>query len=262
MNMNKRRTRITVIVTMVIYLTSNALSAQDDPNQPVVKEKKVQVLVWAGSSNYAMDDFNSKLSSEGNKKINHGLNAGLELRLALSDVVVTKPPFKFNMEDFRVTIGIDYLEAGSKTTHATTVVNWELPVVGFYIMPEMTDFLKLSERPGGEGWSINLRPIGVGYYMLGEFLDAGLTVSDRPGRLAVSGTTIGILSQINLGYTSDKYKFFVSAGYRKLDFTDVSQIAEGGFTATASGGLISPGTLPETLDYSGLMIKMGLGMRF
>ena len=54
-------------------------------------------------------------------------------------------------------------------------VNWQLPLCGVYISP------RLSFRRGAI--SINLRPIGIGYYTLGQVpMNAELVISDRPDR--------------------------------------------------------------------------------
>jgi hypothetical protein len=110
----------------------------------------------------------------------------------------------------------------------------------------------------GKGWDLRLRPVGVGYYTLGKYIDAELDVSDSPGYLKVEDETIGIMSQIGLKYVNEEETFeaFVESGYRWLKFTSVMREPKGGF----AGG--SPSTMPEDLDYSGFIIKAGLLIKF
>lgn len=211
--------------------------------------------LWIGYNWYKMEDFNDKLSSEGNKTIDAGVNLGIEadvVDLPLSSLIPQLPG------SIKVPLGIEYLSASSKTTHTaaggSATVNWELPVVGVYIAPTIS----FSEKPK---W-LYLRPVGVGYYTLGRVLDAKLTVTDRPGRLEVSGESIGILSQIGMKHSWNGFTVFVEGGYRWLKFTDVSQEPKDGFTVTPGGPFVQPGNLPQTLDYSGFVIKGGVGIQF
>lgn len=107
-----------------------------------------------------------------------------------------------------------------------------------------------------------MRPIGVGYYWLGEFTDAKLTVTDCTGSLGVSDATIGIKSEIGIKYSNEKFELFADGGYRWLKFTDVSQQPEGGFVVSPGGPLVQLGNLPETFDYSGFIIKAGVSIKF
>lgn len=175
----------------------------------VSAQEKYELLVWVGYHHYKMEDFNKKLSDEKNNTINEGLNAGVELPLVdfLMNFIVKKwlglvLPLKFP-------IGIEYLEAHSKTVHTSTdgsaTVNWTLPIIGFYIAPtiekELYEIKSLNAK-----LNFLLRPIGVGYYTLGKIMDAKLTVTDRPGSLHVYGETVGICSRIGVKLLEKKQK--------------------------------------------------------
>lgn len=244
------------IIFMVIFclLGLNSLVFAEEPQQKQdenLKRLERYLKIWAGYNWYKMGDFNNKLRSEGNETIDGGVNVGIEVNMV--DLPIPKL-----FISIKTPLGIEYLGASSKTTHTGAggfaTVNWELPVVGVYIAPEISFFEKST-------W-LYLRPIGVGYYNLGDIADAKLTVTDRPGRLEVSGNSVGILSQIGMKYSKNTFTIFVEGGYRLLKFTDVSQQPKDGFTVTPSGPLVQPGNLPQTLDYSGFIVKAGVGIQF
>jgi hypothetical protein len=217
------------------------------------KDDKSNISAWIGYQNYKMNQFNNKLSSEGNDTIDGGLNAGLEFSWGKQQIPIKG---KNIVLPLNFPVGIEYLEAKSKTAHAgiggQTTVNWELPVVGIYFAPQISLLEKSDASENRKGFELKLRPIGIGYYMLGEIMDAKLTVSDRSGCLEVSGDTIGSMSQIGLKYMKKNIEVFLEYGYRWLKFTDVERAPRGGFSN------YPPSNLPETLDYSGFMIKVGV----
>ena len=210
--------------------------------------RAVQAAAWVGYSSYAMKDFDRKLSVEGNAAINGGLNAGVEVSVAALG--------KGKGLEINIPMGVEFLTASSKTTHSaaegSATVNWSLPVVGFYIGPRIV----FGKKPGAVFY---LRPVAAGFYDLGNFIKAKLTVSDRPGSLGVSSTTVGVTSVVGGGYRDEGgvLRFFIEGGYRILKFTDVSQSPRGGFASLAGGAAIQPGNLRETLDYSGFVVRMG-----
>lgn len=214
-----------------------------------VRPKRFRLFIGYGS--YSLDDFNDKMRAEGNEEISGGLNVGLEFfsEIELKVPVAGEPTF------FLPTIGVEYLEASSTTSHPSgsgrTTVDWELAVLGFYVAPEFA----LKAYP----W-LYLRPVGVGYYTLGQLLDAGLTVSDRPGELEVSGTTVGGFGEIGFKWKSDGVALSLLGGYRILNFTDVTRKPTDGFTAVPGGPSIAPSALPEDLDFSGPFLKLGLSL--
>lgn len=244
------------IVLGFMVSTTTATFAQGEmaisPEQP--KDQKYDTKVWVGYNSYEMEDFNNKLSREGNEIIDGGINAGLEV----SVVKVSIPGPGGLSIPLKIPLGIEYLNASSKTTHTGpggfATVNWDIPVIGFFIAPTIT----LEEAE----W-FYIRPVGVGYYLLGDLLDADLTVTDRPGRLDVSADTVGLLFQAGIKYAFDNNPtVFLETGYRWLEFTDVSLSPKDGFTVTPGGPFVQPGNLPDTLDYSGFVVKVGVGWEF
>lgn len=242
---------------------SGELKLIDESDEEEAKSKW-KINVWAGYNFYKMNEFNAKLSSENNKTIDGGLNIGLEFipkkfTIDLSELMGNIPVVKIIAPSVELPtnfpIGFEYLEAKSRTIHGgTTTVNWELPVTGIYFSPEIV-FPRKAEK--SEGLSLKLRPLGVGYYTLGGLMDAKLTLTGEPGHLKVSGDAIGITAQAKIEYKQEDFEVFVEGGYRWLKFTDVLREPKGGF---ASGAPAS--ALPETLDYSGFVIKAGIAWRF
>lgn len=247
--------KIEVTITESKKVSSETKAKNDKQDKDSDKEK-IPVSVWVGYGYYAMNDFNRKLSGEGNDNIDGGINLGIEF--APKGIKVGA----FGLEFSPFPIGVEYLEASSETTHtnggASTTVDWELPVIGFYFWPEV----HCCELPEGllgyKGLGLRLRPIGVGYYTLGKLMDAELDISGAPGHLEVEDETIGFMSQIGIKYVNEDetQEVFVEGGYRWLTFTSVMREPKGGF----AGG--SPSTMPEDLDYSGFIIKAGVLKRF
>jgi len=148
------------------------------------------------------------------------------------------------------------LEANSGTTHASgptgsSNVDWELPVLGLFIAPEFT--FQKDHR-------LYLRPVGVGYYTIGRIVEAKLTVSDRPGHLEISGSTVGASSRVGLRLSGKNTQLSVELGYRYLRFTNLTRTPRSGFTSVPGGSLTQPSSLPETLDYSGLNLTISLSL--
>lgn len=264
--------KISVVVLMMfaVLFLSYPVFGKEDPKKEEANNKKVEkkedqktVRLWIGYSWYNMKDFNDKLSRENNNTIDGGVNIGLELSPGEVEIPPTIPLIGGRSKILPM-IGFEYLGASSKTTHTgvggSATVNWDLPVIGIYLAPD----IEFSEKP----LRFYLRPIGVGYYTLGKLTDAKLTVSDRSGSLEVSDETVGITSQIGMKYIKkdkkevEEFEIFIEGGYRWLKFTDVSQEPKGGFRVTPGGPLVQPGNLPESLDYSGFIIKVGIGVKF
>ena len=80
----------------------------------------------------------------------------------------------------------------------------------------------------------------------------------------VSSDTVGVFSMAGVRYVNQDSGFtlFSELGYRRLRFTDVSLEPRDGFTIMPGAGLAQPGNLPQTLDYSGLVFKFGVGVSF
>lgn len=260
-----RKIPLIVLMVLALLLLSYPVLGQEDSKKGELKEKepkneevrKKKLRLWIGNSWYNMQDFNAKLSSENNNTIDSGVNVSLEFspgEFTIPGVI----PLIGGTHKIWPMIGFEYLEASSKTTHTavsgSATVNWDLPVIGIYFAPDIY-FFKESQ------W-LHLRPIGAGYYALGKLTDAKLTVSDRPGSLKVSDGTVGISSQIGVKYAKNEFEVFIEGGYRWLKFTDISQKPKGGFTVTSGGPLVQPGNLPESLDYSGFVIKAGASIKF
>ena len=266
--MIKKNVSLIVLIILTVLFLSDPVHGKEDPknsapdkkkDKTVSEKKENRLSGWVGYNWYEMNDFNAKLSRENNKTIDGGFNAGVEFTLSevttslssipgIGKIIVKLPP--------DLAIGIEYLEAGSKTSHGgpsgDTTVNWELPVVGTYASLEWPE-IKLF---GESDWRCKWRPIGIGYYKLGDILDAQLTVSDCPGHLKVSDDSIGITSQIGIKYLRNNFEAFVEGGYRYLRFTDVLREPEGGFSPNSAS------IMPETLDYSGFIIKAGICIKF
>lgn len=234
-------------MSLFIFFGINSIGIAQESEKK--NETKNFLKIWIGYNAYKMNDFNKKLSNENNKPIKSGMNIGIELNVIDFSIaksgVHLKAPF-----------GIEYLDASSLTTHSyeggSVTVEWKLPVVGIYIAPTIS-----IKKIGG----FYLRPIGIGYYNIGKLINARLMITDRPGSLEASGDALGILSIVGMKYTKDEFSFYVEAGYRWLEFSDVFLDPKAGFTESAGGNLVQPGYLPENLDYTGIFIKIGFGIR-
>ncbi|NQT92030.1 MAG: hypothetical protein HQ559_04650 [Lentisphaerae bacterium] len=116
------------------------------------RKTRWEIQASGGLSTYAMGEFNEKLRREGNKRIGGGHVFAVDASL----ISVTG-------QRFRASVGADYLAANSRTTHAgeqsDTMVEWDIPVVGIRLSPDLVFTNK--------AWSLRVRPISVGYYVLG-----------------------------------------------------------------------------------------------
>lgn len=224
---------------------------------PVFAEGDSQkcIRAYIGYNRYEMKEFNEKLIEEDNNPIKGGGNVGLEFSPIEVEVPKSTPLIGGWLIKLPM-VGAEYLTANSNTTHrgddgTSATVNWNLPVVGIYVAP-IISFSKKSN------W-FYLRPVGIGYYTL---LNAKLTVSDRPGWLEISGETVGTLSQVGVQYLFDKFAVFIEGGWRWLKFTDVFQDPKDDFPAEYGGPPVEAGNLPQPLDYSGVIVRLGIGFQF
>lgn len=233
------------MIFLLSGLISYAFTEQSEKN----KDSENNLRIWIGYNQYKMEEFNEKLSNENNKPIKSGINAGIELNII--EFLIPKLGIRL-----KAPFSIEYMNATSITTHTfpegSVSVDWKIPVVGVYVAPSIL-FKKVK--------GFYLRPIGIGYYNLGDLFKARLIVTDRPGRLELSGDSIGFLSQIGMKYSSNEFAIFVEGGYRWLEFTDVFQEPKDNFPETVGGPLVQPGFLQENLDYSGIFIKVGIEIR-
>lgn len=197
-----------------------------------------------------MTDFNQKLQAEGNNTIRRAEDFAGELNF----LPVPLPVVKCSLE---LPFGVEYINANSKTVHTigttSATVNWSLPVIGGHISPTIVI------RPGKT--NIYLQPI-IGYYMLGKVFRADLSVTDRPGSSEADARAIGGLFLIGVEHPFKGWSVLAEGGYRWLSFDNVSLTPKNGFTVAAGGTVVQPGNLPQTLDYSGFLVRFGLGYRF
>jgi hypothetical protein len=204
-----------------------------------------------------MNDFNAKLASD--PLPNNPVGIAFTVAGEADAIPVPVPWVKFTI---KIPFGAEYISANSKTNHTvngtTTTVNWNLPAFGVYVSPRLSVHF--------ESLQINFRPVGVGYYWLGQTLGAAqLVVSDRPGSLDANSTAFGYLGILGVEYSVAKTSLLFEGGRRHLSFTDVSLAPKGNFTQGAVGSspvVVLAGHLPETLDYSGWMLRAGVGFRF
>lgn len=234
-----------------IALGAGASTAQPDAPR--------QAKIWIGYGHYRMDDFNRAQVAQGNKKLTDGFNAGIEFS-PLSFKVPEKIPLLSSLiggASLSLPLGLEYLSASTKTTHTlggnSATVAWNLPVVGIYVAPEIA----LS----APGW-LTLQPLTIGYYSIGNPLDANLTINDRPGRLRITAGSVGARSEITIKPFQDKMGLFMSIGYRWLRFSDVKQEPRDGFQYSVGGTFSPPGSLQHQLDYSGFVARIGVARSF
>ena len=242
------------IFNIILVLISADLSiSQDSQPRQNGNGSRTDIRIWIGYSGFKMEDFNTFLESGGNKTISGGLSLGAEIC-----------PFVWNITDkFTLSlpmVGIEILQASSKTIHAANenniIVNWNVPVTGFCITPEMN-----LTRPK---WAIIFRPIGIGLYWLGipKLKEARLTVTDRPGYLKVSEKTTGIISQAGLRFKVGSCEMSFDGGYRFLTFSDILQEPKEGFPGCPICPPVKIGSFPYDLDYSGMFFKISISKKF
>jgi hypothetical protein len=208
------------------------------------------VRVWIAASWPQMQDFNAVLQSQQNSTISVALTVAGELD------AVSIPVAPLTGVSIKIPIGAEFIAASSKTTHvasgASATVNWNLPVFGVYLSPRIA-----FHR---ENLTINLRPLGIGYYNVGQVLGkAQLSVSDRPGALTVASNAWGYLGVVGVEYPTHGVTLMAEAGYRALRFNQATLTPSGGFTTGSNGIPASAATLPQTLDYSGPVVRVGIG---
>jgi len=234
---------------LTIYLLSIlSISAFAEQSQEK-KDGEEHFRIWIGFCRYDMEEFNEKLSFEKNKPIKSEINLGIEFNLVSIQ--------KFGIL-LKTPLGIEYLDANSVTTHtyngSSVIVDWKIPVIGVYVAPTISLVKKAK--------IFYLRPIGIGYYNLGKVIKARLIVTNRSGRLEVSGDSIGILCLGGVKYSRNEFAISIEGGYRWLKFNDVFQEPKGGFSETPGGPPAQPGYLKEKLDYSGFIVKLGIEIQF
>jgi hypothetical protein len=243
----------------------NASSTQ--PVQPQIRE----LHLLGGFSRYSFEEFNDKLSREGNRRIKGGGTFGAEVSVV--DVPLPKPLGG----SAKTPLGLEVITASSKTTQTfpegSVTIQWNVPVVGVYSSvafifgqneeerpsPDMqSDKLKISARD--VQWFI--RPLGIGYYALGRWWAAKLTVSDRPGRLVAHGSTVGLTSSAGIRYVMVRQLLLLEGGFRHFVMSDIVVEPRDGFVEKPQGATFQAGSLRESLDYSGVFIRGGVGVRF
>jgi hypothetical protein len=231
------------------------ISLSDEVATNTASGAERQTKVWAGYCEYRMHEFNRAQAADGNRKLKGGFDAGLEFS-----------PFPFKAApnlpliggaNFSIPLAFDYSHASIKTTHTdganSASVAWDLPLIGVYVAPEIA----LSTVD----W-LTFQPIGVGYYSLGELLDANLTISDRAGRMRVKSGAVAALSGMTIKPFQEKNGLFVSLFYRWLSFTNVRQEPKDGFQYAVGATSSPPGNLQQELDYSGFVVKIGIAGSF
>jgi len=189
-----------------------------------------------------MGDVNDELKTFADKPI-HG---GVHLFLA-APIDISLP----SLAKLRIPLipGAELLYAGSVTNHEGTEVNWLLPATGLLFPPVL--HLKGS-------WY--LRP-AVGPYWLGKPWAARVAITDRNGRLELTDFKLG--GFLALGWqkkVSPKWSLDAEGGYRVLNFTDVRLRPVGGFPPTPGASPAQAGTLPGSVNFSGLFIRVGFTM--
>lgn len=234
-------------------------TAQDKPNPDTKKETAAPTAqssflrAWLGVSWPHMQEFNNLLQIEQNNPIGSSLTVAGEL-----DAIPVPVPGLSGVT-IKIPIGAEYIGASSRTSHsangAAATVNWNLPAFGVYLSPRLTIHRQKL--------SINIRPLGVGYYAIGQALGtAELTVSDRPGSLTVQSRAWGYLGAVGMEYPITGVSVMIEGGYRRLEFNDVTLTPTGGFTTGTTGVPVRVSALPQALDYSGPVVRVGLGFHF
>jgi hypothetical protein len=195
--------------------------------------------------------MNEKLTAERNRPIGRGVAAALFV-----DGAVIAPDF-MRIKISLPSLGLEYYQATSITTHhlpsGDVTAQWNLPVIGVVVAPRI---YPMRNAP----WLV-ARPISGGVYFLGTPLDAGLTVSDRRGRLDAASRAVGVSTRIGIETGTERFRVAGFAAYRFLRFSSVSITPHDSFTDVPGGRVLSPFALPEVLDFSGPMVSMSLSVR-
>jgi carboxypeptidase family protein len=235
-------------------------SATSSPDTQATASLK-KARFWGGLGQYSMRSFNEKLRAESNEPLGDRENYGGE-----GDVVAVRVPVIGG--SVKLPLGFEILRASSHTVHSepvsSTTVTWNLPASGFFVGPIFAFNFRqnVSGRPSSTDW-LYVHP-AVGYYFVGRFgMPAGLTVSDRQGRLNVKGSAPGWFVAVgSQPAVNDKLALFGEAGFRHLKFTDLRVEPEGSFPETVAGSAVRAGSLSEPLDYSGGLIRFGFTLGF
>jgi hypothetical protein len=216
-------------------------------------EASTAVRIWVGASFLRMADFNAKLAGEDNNPFGSSFTVAAEA----DTIPIPVPSINFTV---KIPFGAEFINANSKTVHtangASATVNWNLPMFGIYVSP------RISVHEGK--LAINIRPIGIGYYRLGSTLGsaAELSISDRHGTLAAKSTALGYFGIGGVEWPLGTMSLLGEVGYRRLLFDDVTLTPTGNFTIGPAGPTavgVQPTNLPETLDYSGWILRVGIG---
>jgi hypothetical protein len=241
---NKKKIISFFVILLVSGLNYLVFAAQNENKKQEIKEEKYLKL-WIGYNGYNMEEFNNKLRNENNTPVNSGFGLGVELNLIeFSPGAWIKIGAPFGIEYFNAESKTDYSYSGGSTT-----VDWKLPVCGIYLAPELL-FSKIR--------GFYLRPLGVGYYTLGKVISSRLIITDRPGRLEASSVAFGVFISMGMKYTIENIDLFAEGGYRRLEFTNIFLDPKGDFRESQEGPLVQPGYMKESLDYSGLILKIGI----
>lgn len=232
-------------VTVTINAGSEQVQSFELTDSPPAK----QARFWFGVSEYSMEGFNQLLSAERNNSILRGFSAGAEVSVFATPV----PVLKGNLQ---LPIGVEYLAANSTTTHlgagGSATVIWDLPAVGLFVAPVIS--VGSAER-------LYFHP-GLGYYVLGHWKKAGLSVTDRSGQLNAKSSGPSMFAAIGWNQRiGDFGPVFVEGGYRYLKFTSVDTTAAGDFPSVLGGAALRGGALASPLDYSFYFVRFGFAVR-
>jgi hypothetical protein len=164
-----------------------------------------------------------------------------------------KGPFK---GDVPLPLQFEYLDAGARTTfhgdESSTTVSYQLPLMVIGIAPMIT--FGSHDRFYFQGgvtvaWLANLAPLPR----------AVITVTDRSGYQSATGADMGSFGRLGLLLKrSNRTHFALDVGMRFLQIDDVQLEPHEGFTASPGGALTRPGRLPQSLDYSAFLFRVGL----
>lgn len=254
-----KQIRQAAVVLMFIVTSSAVVRGQTTadqgkaPSAPAAVEGSPWMRIWVGGSVLQMDEFAATLRSQQNNPIKNAFEVGIEVDAIPVPIPVLKSV------TVKIPLGTECMNASSRTVHgangASATVNWQLPICGAYVSP------RLSFRRGP--LLINLRPIGIGYYTLGPPpMNAELVISDRPGSLSAKANSWGYLGIGGVEYPLSKASILLEAGYRVLRFTDVALVPQNGFTTGVGGALVQASSLPQALDFSGVTVRVGIGIHF
>jgi len=214
-------------------------------DSPAAKEGRF----WGGFNRYSMEGFNEYLASGANEQIIGGFSAGAEISL-----VETKAPLVGG--SIRLPIGVEYLSANSTTAHAaptgSATVNWDIPAVGIFVGTTLS--FGPTER-------FYIHP-GVGYYFVGRWKSAALSITDRPGRLEVKGSSPGVFVGVGVNQHIGRIgAMFFESGYRYLRFTRIDAVPIDNFPVAVGGTAVQSGVLNTPMDFSSFLLRAGFTIR-